>query len=81
MAETLLRKDLSDDQNLELIYSNQSRFDQLQRDSGVLTSGPLMHAGPAPQVEKPASNVDNKAVSKQKRKAALKQTWRGEWIG
>ena len=38
MAETLSRKDLSDDQKLQLIYSYQSRFDKLQRDTGVLTS-------------------------------------------
>ena len=69
MAETLSRKDLSDDQKLQLMYSYQSRFDKLQRDTGVLTSGPLMPPGPAPQVDKSANNVNDKAVSKQNRKA------------
>ena len=65
MAETLLRKDLSNDQKLQLIYSYQSRFDKLQHDTGVLTSGPLMPPAQDPQVDKPANNVDNKAVSGQ----------------
>ena len=70
MAETLSRKDLIDDQKLRRITSYQSRFDKLQRDRGVLTRGPLMPPGPAPQVDKPANNVDDKAVSGRKRKAA-----------
>ena len=70
MAETFSRKDLSDEQKLQLIYSYQSRFDKLQRDTGVLTSGPLMPPGPVVHVDQPANNVANKAVTEPKHKEA-----------
>ena len=38
MAETIARKDLSTEQKLQLFSSYQSRFDKLQRDTGVLLS-------------------------------------------
>ena len=62
MAKTLSRKNLSNDQKLLLIYFYQCRFDKLQRDTCVITSGPLMPLGPAPQLYKPANNVENKAL-------------------
>ena len=38
IAETLARKDIPDEKKLELLYSYQSRFDKLQRETGVLSS-------------------------------------------
>ena len=74
MAETLSRKDLNDDQKLQLIDYYQSLFDKLQRDTGVHTSGPLMPLGRASQLDKPANNNDDKALFEKTRKAKLKQT-------
>ena len=42
MAGTLARKDLSTEQKLQLLSSYQSRFDKLQRDTGILSSGSLV---------------------------------------
>ena len=45
MAETIARKDLSTEQKLNLLSSYQNHFDKLQRDTGVLSSGPQASAG------------------------------------
>ena len=42
MAETLARKDLSNEQKLQLLSRYEHRFDKLQRDTGVLLSESLL---------------------------------------
>ena len=58
MAETLARKDLSNEQKLQLFSSYQSRFDTLQRDTGVLSSVPLSSSNP-PIVQQTSKVVDD----------------------
>ena len=45
MAETIFCKDLSNEHKLQLLSSYHSRFDKLQREIGVRSSGPLSSAG------------------------------------
>ena len=62
IAETLARKDIPDEKKLELLYSYQSRFDKLQRDTGALFSSSLMSASaPSTAVSQKPSKTDTHA--------------------
>ena len=64
MAETLARNDLSTEQKLHILNSYQSRFDKLQRDTGVLSSGSLSSAGPPNATPQPSIKAsDDGALS------------------
>ena len=64
MAETLARNDLSTKQKLHLLNSYQSRFDKLQRVTGVLSSGELSLAGPPTAATQPSIKAsDDGALS------------------
>ena len=53
IAETLDRKDLGHEQKLQIIGSFQSRFDKLQRDTGVLSSAPRSSSSSEPALAQP----------------------------
>ena len=64
MAETIARRDLSTEQKLNLLSSYQNRFDKLQRDTGVLSSGPLASAGSPTATPQPSTKAaDDGALS------------------
>ena len=64
MAKTLGRNDLTTEQKLQLLSSYQSRFDKLQRDTGVLSNGPLSSANPPNATPQPSTKAaDDGALS------------------
>ena len=48
MAEVLSRKDLSPQEKLSMLSGQQSRFDKIKKDVGVLSGGPAPIAVPKP---------------------------------
>ena len=74
MAETLARNDWSSEQKLQLLSSYQSRFDKLQRETGVISSGSLVSAkaaiNSADDGALPVAAPDSNSVQKQEVKDA-----------
>ena len=52
MAEVLSRKDLSPQEKLSMLSGQQSRFDKIKKDVGVLSGGPAPMSVPKPPAPK-----------------------------